>query len=108
MRRLLAVIGWPLLFISLSGCAHVTVDADGTRHVTGLVVMTLQPVLPDVGADAVRLRSIGLTVTSGHVAASQLTLGYSDMTIAVMRNDAVISRSALRRVMQEELKPKED
>lgn len=108
MCRLLAVIGWLLLSISLSGCAHVTVDADGTRHVTGLVVMTLPPVLPDVGADAARLRSIGLTVSSGHVAASQLTLGYSDITIAAMRNDSVISRSALRRVMQEEQKPRGD
>lgn len=108
MRRLLGVFAGPILLTSLAGCAHVVVDSDGTRHVTGFVVMTLPPVLPDVGADAIRMRSIGLTVSGGHAAASQVSLGYSDTTIVVMRNDGVISRTALRHVLGEEQKPKEE
>lgn len=108
MRRLLGVFQWPMLLTCLAGCAHVVVDSDGTRHVTGFVVMTLPPVLRDVGADAIRMRSIGLTASGGHAAGSQLTLGYSDTTIVVMRNDSVISRIALRRMLEEEEKPKEE
>jgi hypothetical protein len=108
MRRLFGVFVWPMLLTYLAGCAHVVVDSDGTRHLTGFVVMTLPTVLPDVGADAVRMRSIGLTVTGGHAATSQVTLGYSDTTIVVMRNDSVISRTALRHVLKEELTPKEE
>ena len=96
MRRLVGVITGATLLAWLAGCAHVVVDSDGTRHVTGFVVMTLPPVLPEVGADAIRMRSIGLTVISGHAAASQVAAGYSETTIVVMRNDALINRTALQ------------
>lgn len=105
---------WPNLIVvsvlsaSLAGCAHVAVDPDGTRHIAGFVVLTLPPARQDVGADAVRMRSLGLTVTRGHAAGAQLTLGYSDTTIAAMRNDSAVARTALRRAMGEERQLQEE
>ncbi|HSW07131.1 hypothetical protein [Aquabacterium sp.] len=108
MRRWLSLIAMTPLLALLTGCAHVVVDPDGTRHIAGFMVLTLPPAHQDIGADAVRLRSLGLTVTRGHAAGAQLTLGYSDTTIAAMRNDSAISRTTLRRVMREEQPPKEE
>jgi len=101
MRRWFSLIAAPLLTASLAGCAHVVVDPDGTRHIAGFMVLTLPPARQDIGADAVRMRSLGLTVTHGHAAGAQLTLGYSDTTIAAMRNDSAISQTTLRRAMRE-------
>lgn len=101
MSRWLSMSAGVLLFTSLAGCAHMVVGPDGTRHITGFMVLTLPPANQDIGADAVRMRSLGLTVTSGHAAGAQITLGYSDTTIAAMRNDSAISLTALRRAMRE-------
>jgi hypothetical protein len=102
MRRCLSLTAVTQLLALLAGCAHVVVDPDGTRHITGFMALTLPPASQDIGGDAVRIRSIGLTGTRGHAAGAQLTLGYSDTTIAAMRNDSAFSRTALRRVMREE------
>ena len=40
-RRWLATAA--LLVLGLQGCAHVAVDPDGTRHVTGFVRLALPP-----------------------------------------------------------------
>lgn len=85
-----------LLVAMLAGCANVSVEPDGTRHVTGFMMLTLPPVHRDIGADVVRMRTFGLTVTSDPATGAQVTLGYSDTTMATMRNDAVVSRIALR------------
>lgn len=108
MRRWLSLLAVTQLLALLAGCAHVVIDPDGTRHIAGFMMLTLPLAHPDIGADAVRIRSIGLTVTHGHAAGAQLTLGYSDATIAAMRNDSAISRTALRRVMREEQPPKQE
>lgn len=108
MRRWLGLIAVSLLLALPAGCAHVAVDPDGTRHVMGLMVLTLPPARQDIGADAVRMRSLGLTVTRGHAAGAQLTLGYSDTTIAALRNDSAIARNALRRAMRDEQAPQEE
>lgn len=108
MRRWLRLIATSLWLALPAGCAHVAVDPDGTRHITGFMVLTLPPARQEVGADAVRMRSLGLTVTRGHAAGAQLTLGYSDTTIAAMRNDSAISRTSLRRAVREEQPPKEE
>lgn len=92
---------------SLAGCAHVVVDPDGTRHVTGLLMLTLPAAPADVGADVVRMRSFGVTLTHGNAAGAQFTLGYSDTTFAAIRNDSLVSRTALRRAVRDEL-PLED
>ena len=108
MCRSLCIIVGSLVLTTLAGCAHMVVDTDGTRHVTGFVLLTLPPVQQEVGADVVRMRSIGLTVTGGHTAGSQVTLGYSDTFIAAMRNDSAISRTTLQRAMGEKQQRKEE
>jgi hypothetical protein len=108
MRRWLGLIAATQLLALLTGCAHVVVDPDGTRHIAGFMMLTLPPARLNIGADAVRMRSLGLTVTRGHAEGAQLTLGYSDTTFAAMRNDSAISGSALRRVMREEQQSKEE
>lgn len=89
-----------VLFHSLAGCAHVVVDPDGTRHITGFMVLTLPPGQQEVAADVIRMRTLGLTVTDGPGIGTQLSLGYSDTTIASMKNDVAISRIALRHAVK--------
>lgn len=108
MARWHGLIAASSLWAALSGCAHVAVDSDGTRRIVGFMVLTLPPAHEEVGADAVRIRSLGLTVTRGHAAGAQLTLGYSDTTIAAMRNDSVVSRATLRRVTRANPPPDEE
>ncbi len=102
MYRWLGVIVLLLLSTLQAGCAHVVVDPDGTRHITGFMVLTLPPEHQDTAADAVRMRTFGLTVTSGPTVGGQFTLGYSDTIIAAMRNDSLLSKKELRRALQEE------
>lgn len=83
--------------MTLSGCAHVRIDEDGTRHIVGLVSLTLPP--PDKfaerGADAIRIRSLGLTALRSP-ADGALVLGYQETTlIAVKNNSLVLLRDAM-------------
>lgn len=107
MPRCVSLIVVSVLSGLLAGCAHVQVDPDGTRHIAGFVVLTLPPADSDFGADVVRMRSIGLTLTSGRAAGAQFTLGYSDTTIAAVENDSAVSWTALRRAVRLD-KPQED
>lgn len=78
----------------LAGCAHVHVDEQGRRHVVGLVWMTLPPAAVEpVGAEALRLRSLGASVLRTP-AGSSLTVGWTDTTVTVIRNDALVSLPA--------------
>jgi hypothetical protein len=106
MRRF-RLISMGTLCLALAGCAHVVVDPDGTRHVSGFMVLTLPPANQDIGADAIRMRTLGLSVTRGQAASAQLAIGYSDTTIVAMRNDSAISWSALQHAMHE-AQPKEE
>lgn len=108
MWRRLRLIAIAPLLAWLAGCAHVIVDPDGTRHIAGFMVLTLPPLRQEVGADALRTRSLGITLTRGHAAGTQLTLGYSDTTIAAMRNDSAVSSAALRRVLSMEQRTEEE
>lgn len=91
-----------LLALACQGCAHVSVDADGTRHVTGFVRLTLPPAAFDTGADALRVQAVGLTLVRHPEVGSTLVLGYGDTTLVVMRNDARISGPALATALRTE------
>jgi hypothetical protein len=78
------------LAAALGGCAHVHVDAQGVRHVVGLVSMTLPP--PDCGApgaQGLRVRSLGLTLTRGELG-DALVLGYQDTAVLALPNDSLV------------------
>jgi hypothetical protein len=79
-----------LAAFTLGGCAHTYVDQSGERHVVGLVHLTL-PV--DGGkqksADWMRMRTIGLALSSTDIG-SALEFGYSDNTLAVVRNNSCV------------------
>ena len=96
-----------LLLLMQAGCANVRVAPDGTRHITGFMMLTLPPVQETVGADVARTRTFGLTVASDPATGAQFTLGYSDTTVIAMRNDAVISRTAAHHATRE-VDPKEE
>ncbi len=79
-----------------SGCAHVWVDAAGNRHVLGLVAMTLPPAdAAPRGADTLRTRAIGLTLTRSEVG-SALVLGYHDSSLTAVRNHALVPLALLQ------------
>lgn len=71
-----------------AGCASVTVDADGTRHVTGLVRLTLPPAGLHAGADALRVQALGLQFIHSPRVGDSLVLGYGDVRLTVLRDDA--------------------
>jgi len=74
----------------LAGCSHLHVDDQGQRHIVGFVWLTLPPAAVEpVGADALRLRSVGLALTRSP-AGDGAVLGYSDATVTVIRNDALV------------------
>ena len=51
-----------VLACGLAGCAHTYVAADGSRHVVGLVWLTLPPTASD--GEALRVRALGLSAVS--------------------------------------------
>lgn len=91
-----------LLALALQGCAHVSVDADGTRHVTGFMRLTLPPAPAGAGADALRMQALGLSVIRTPAVGTSVVLGYGDGTLVVMRNDAGVSGAALAAALRME------
>jgi hypothetical protein len=82
---------------ALQGCAHSWVDADGTRHVIGLVNLSLPP--RDAGptaGESIRSQAIGLSFSASD-AGSAFVLGYSDTTFAFVRNHSLVFADALLR-----------
>lgn len=78
-----------------AGCAHVYIDADGTRNVVGFVHLQLPPAeRAPAAAESLRVRAIGLTLARSG-AGSALTLGYSDDTLAFVRNHSCVRLDAL-------------
>lgn len=78
----------------LAGCAHVHVDADGQRHIVGFLMLTLPPVVAEPAADSIRARTLGLAITQSPLGGG-VVLGYSDTTLAVVRNHSLVPRAAL-------------
>lgn len=79
----------------VSGCSLVTVGPDGTRRVMGLVYLELPPARPrSPAADALRVRSLGLAFPSSADQTS-LSLGYTDETLARIRNNSCLRVDAL-------------
>lgn len=86
LRRLVAAAGLTVL----GGCAHVWVDAEGSRHVLGLMHLTLPPTQIKAAAETLRVRTLGLTWTQAD-AGSALVLGYGDTTLGFLRNDVCVA-----------------
>jgi len=78
----------------LPGCAHVQVDADGQRHIIGFLMLTLPPVVAEPAADSIRARTLGLSITQSPLGGG-IVLGYSDTTLAVVRNHSLVPKAAL-------------
>jgi hypothetical protein len=79
-----------LTCLLLASCSHLHVDDQGQRHIMGFVWLTLpSAAVEPVGADALRLRSVGLALTRSP-AGDGVVLGYSDATVTVIRNDALV------------------
>jgi hypothetical protein len=86
--------------LAMSGCAQLVVDRDGNRHLAGFMVLTLPPAQADVGADAVRMRTVGLALTRDEMGGTSMVLGYGDTTVATLRNDSIVTKDALLRASQ--------
>ncbi len=72
------------------GCAHVWVDVEGTRHIVGLMHLTLPSTQPHAAAETFRFRTLGLTWSQADVG-SALVLGYSDTTFGFLRNNVCVA-----------------
>ena len=77
------------LLTFLGGCAHIWIDVEGTRHVVGMMHMTLPPIQRQAAAETLRVRTLGLTWTQADVG-SALVLGYGDTTLGFLRNDVCV------------------
>ena len=91
----------------LAGCAHSYVDEQGRTHVIGLVALTLpaggRADAATPGAELLRLRTIGLSFVQTPGAGNSLVLGYSDSTIAWLRDNTRLSFADL--IAQPETRP---
>lgn len=96
-----------LVLAGAPGCAMHYVDSQGQSHFFGLMALTLPPAAPARDADAVRVRSLGLSLTSTAVDSLALTLGYQDLTFAALHHDSVITRAALLRATHHEAQQEE-
>lgn len=92
----LRMSAWVCACAVASGCTTIYVDELGQRHVVGLVALTLPPIDGhSVGADFIRARSLGLTLTRSPIE-DALVLGYSDITLAGVRNDSLVRLDGAR------------
>ena len=88
-------IGTMLLPLMLSACAHTYIDADGNRNVIGWVHLTLPvPAQKEQAADWIRMRTIGLALSRTDIGGA-LEFGYSDNTLAVIRNNSCVQLDQL-------------
>lgn len=79
----------------LGGCAHTYTDAGGNRHIVGLVNLTLPAESSErKAADWIRMRTVGLALSRTDIG-SALELGYSDNTLAVVRNNSCVQLARL-------------
>jgi hypothetical protein len=85
--------GAAALALLLAGCAHVHVDEQGRRHVIGFVALTLPAPEGHTGADTLRTRSLGLTITRSPVG-DALTLGWSDTSLTAVRDHSLVNLPA--------------
>jgi len=90
-KRRRTLLGGAMLAAGLcSGCSALYVDAEGRRHVIGFVALTLPPAdAASAAADTLRMRTLGLALTSSPVGSS-ITLGYSDDTLTAIHRDVVV------------------
>lgn len=90
LTRPLRLVATLLLAASLGGCASVRVDEAGRTHVVGLVWLTLPaPAEREHGADQVRTRSVGVTLSS-HPIGQSLVLGFADHTLTRIEHDKAV------------------
>ena len=79
----------------VQGCAHVYVDEDGSKNILGLLWLKLPAASSQASAgESLRTVSLGLTLTRSE-AGSALVLGYSDSTMAFVRNHSLVPVDAL-------------
>jgi hypothetical protein len=90
MRSVLAFALGLASLVLQAGCAHVSSNADGTRQITGWVSITLPPASSaPTAADWIRLRTFGLAYSRTDLG-TNIDVGYSDNTLAVMRGNSCI------------------
>jgi hypothetical protein len=88
--RLRRAAGVLIALSGLCGCAHSYIDADGNRNVIGFVHLTLPPSDKEPrAADWMRVRAIGLALSRTEIGGA-LELGYSDNTLAAVRNNSCV------------------
>lgn len=61
-----------LATLALSGCAQLLADADGNMHLFGFMALPSPPVKCDIGADSLRMRTLGLAITRGDTVGAAL------------------------------------
>lgn len=80
-----------LMAAMLGGCAHTWIDADGKRHIAGIMHLTLPAETTGAkSADWMRWRTIGVAISSTDIG-NALEIGYSDNTLAVVRNNSCVA-----------------
>lgn len=75
----------------LAACSYSYVDAEGTRHVMGLVSLEMRPNEDNetIAGEVMEVRAVGLSVYSNPETTS-LTLGYSHIVSGQLRNNVLV------------------
>lgn len=79
------------LVLLLQGCAHSWVDEHNVRHVVGFFSVEVIPAPPGPSAagQTIRVRSVGLSVTTADIG-SAIVLGYQDTALTAIRNHSLV------------------
>jgi hypothetical protein len=76
--------------LACAGCAHSWIDADGRRHVTGLVDVTLPADTPAHGARSIEARTLGVLLTRADIGTA-FSIGWSASTLTVVPPDSCVN-----------------
>lgn len=89
VERLMQELVLGTLVMLSTGCSHVYVDANGRGHVIGFVALTLPAPEGCIGAETLRTRSVGITLTRSPVG-DALVIGYGDNSITAVRDHSLV------------------
>lgn len=87
----------------LGGCAWTYVAPDRTRHVIGFVYAVLPPERAGAyPAESLRTRTLGVAFTSGDAVGTSISIGYSDITLAYVRENTCVRWPLTRSLPRED------
>ena len=88
VKTLPSRLGLGLAALLTGGCSFTYLDDDGSRHVVGLVNLTIEPPQDRTAGEIVRVQTLGISALSIQDTVG-FTLGYQDLQLASLKDHAL-------------------